>query len=630
MGSAGGGASPAETALLLVLFALVGVAVVPAHRVTIWMDPEFTGWVVPIANRITAGQRLYAPGLHSPLPPLPFLLARGLFGTDGRWIHESALNYTFQCLALLVTYAGLAQGLRRPLPLLATLAAFPVFLALPKSIAYDAMAQCLAAATAVLAAGALRPGPRAMRGPGPAWLTAVATALLLLTKQSTALGAVAGVGAAWMLWPAALPWTRRVRRLLAWGLSSLALAALAAGLLAPWAAPRGLVVDVFLTGSEPKGSAAHLLASLAGFAAALGRDLALLLPAALLVARAAFGRPLRPPWARGPRAGRAVPALAAALALVWVAHRAWTGASPAVSLVTAGLAIAVACAVLAVAWRPAPATSPGATLGLFTVLLLPPALFHNLSVTQLRWTYDNNPLIVVALAALLTPAWIALDLASEGRRRAARAVLAAGVLALGVSFGLSAASAVRRCTETWPEVAHLAGARMPPRGEGLREVVARVRELAGPRDRVLLLPDDPNVEAWFERPRPHLSSAIVFVDQYWDRYVDEDFAALRRDPPRVIVIGPRDLAMGSRRIAFWRVFFSAWQRDSGAERLIDRVTRELLPAAYGPPEGHAIALLGSRARLDVYVRRDPPPPGDAAPDPGRRLPVRQGGGDAGP
>jgi hypothetical protein len=49
----------------------------------------------------------------------------------------------------------------------------------------------------------------------------------------------------------------------------------------------------------------------------------------------------------------------------------------------------------------------------------------------------------------------------------------------------------------------------------MRELVGIVRSAAdASTDRtVLLLPNDPNVEAWFDRPRPSLSSAIIFVDQ---------------------------------------------------------------------------------------------------------------------
>ena len=89
-------------------------------------------------------------------------------------------------------------------------------------------------------------------------------------------------------------------------------------------------------------------------------------------------------------------------------------------------------------------------------------------------------------------------------------------------------------------------------------------------NQILLLPNDPNIESWFARPKPLLSSPIVFVDQYFGRYVDEDFIRLQVNPPKLIIIGPNP---------FWINFFHMW-KEPGAERLIDAVTGSLLPQKY--------------------------------------------------
>src|SRR4029077_9025542 len=97
----------------------------------------------------------------------------------------------------------------------------------------------------------------------------------------------------------------------------------------------------------------------------------------------------------------------------------------------------------------------------------------------------------------------------------------------------------------WPEIAHLRGAYLNPDARGMRRLCAIVRDLTTADDTVLLMPNDPNVEAWFARPRPRLSSLFVFADQYLDRFVEADLRTLEEQLPALIVIGPRN---------FWRGF----------------------------------------------------------------------------
>jgi hypothetical protein len=138
-------------------------------------------------------------------------------------------------------------------------------------------------------------------------------------------------------------------------------------------------------------------------------------------------------------------------------------------------------------------------------------------------------------------------------------------------------------------------ARMRPASEGMRALVTTVRARSqAAHDTVLLLPNDPNVEAWFDRDRPALSCAIIFTDQYWDRYVEKDFAELEAHPPKVIVIGPRD---------FWRRFSRIWNVNRGAERLTDLVLNKLVPEHYDLVSQQPISFENGKDFMDVYALR---------------------------
>src|SRR5256885_15489584 len=65
---------------LLPLGLLVGQHLIPSHWTSIWNDTEFSGWVAPIANRLSHGPRLSADVGHSPMPALPLVLVSWLTG----------------------------------------------------------------------------------------------------------------------------------------------------------------------------------------------------------------------------------------------------------------------------------------------------------------------------------------------------------------------------------------------------------------------------------------------------------------------------------------------------------------------------------------------------------------------
>src|SRR5947209_4547176 len=182
----------------------MGSILIHAHWTSIWMDREFTGWVAPIAARIANGQALYTEGAHSPIPPLPAVLMRFLYGHDARWIDESRLNFIFQCGILIVSYISLSRWLPRPVPLIAAIAGAGFLFALPKTILYDSMAQFLAAlAIAIVSALFWRLLERGSRVPlgGHLVVLGAVLAALILTKQSTAAGLIAGIFVTLLVFP---------------------------------------------------------------------------------------------------------------------------------------------------------------------------------------------------------------------------------------------------------------------------------------------------------------------------------------------------------------------------------------------------------------------------------------------
>ncbi len=528
------------------------------------------------------------------------------------------LNFTFQAATLLVLYWAFVECLGAGTAFATTLAAIPVFFALPKGILYDSMAQFLVALIGWSTASLVGPpaksnGPDQPRGSLLLVMLGVELALLLLTKQNTAVGAILGVGVVLLSFPRASTWTARARRVLFCLGSTLSCLAILVAVLRPWSQPWGLVYDVFLTGSEPKGGGLRLVRNLltywaqcavvvggffllhricksiyateAGEKRACRAD-AVSFPAGFFEMAVAAGL--------GSLAGFGLSFVRARTALPLLPlDRAWP-----IILLNVGLAGCLLGS--AAAFSPArvwptglPAAQP---LVPFIIVFLFSAWFHSLSVKQFYWSYYNNPLIFVALAFVVSGLTRPVAANPQGGSPRFAWLLVSVAMVLLWLGATDQITAVTQCQDEWPEIRHLAGARLRPQAQGMRELVRLVRSLADPaaRDEVLLLPDDPNVEAWMERPRPALSSAIIFTDQYWDRYVDRDFETLKTRPPKVIVIGPRD---------YWRVFSRKWNVNRGAERLLDRVQEELLPLRYALSAEVPITYQDRTEIMQVYVRR---------------------------
>jgi hypothetical protein len=632
-----------ELCVLGTILIAIGVFLVPCHWTSIWMDREFTGSVVPIGNRIAAGQLLYVDGGHMPMAPLPFVLVYWLWHGRAVWLSESFLNFTCQSLTILIMLRGLCRYIPGPAPFLAALATVPIFFSLPKAVLYDSLTQALVAVVAVIAVWTVLPTTKSgdhqpiaspllsdsrVRRATALLLLGFVTAICLLSKQSTGAGAFLGVCLLLAWFPRSISAGRRIRHTTLYLATTLAAMLCCLVALSPWLSIGGLVMDVFLTGSEPKGGVRVLLHNIASFAKQIfgminlgvlvmlgvfallvfvgnrrsvgdgsrrsrrgsGIDIARLSIVGTALAGAALGL-----WFLPPGIGRIPPFLVVSSSALGYFPR---------DILSTGFFLCVGLLGLSVLPRRLTGTHSKSIepLACFALMTLAAALFHNLSVQMFRWTYDNNPLIMVALAVIFIALVESLHRLFSARPSAAAALTCVG--AFVAQFGLwttvgAQVDTIRECTETWPEVRHLAGARLRKSAEGMRDLVALVRELApSADDSVLLLPSDPNVEAWFERPRITLSSAIILPDQYWDRYIDSDMARLRANLPAVIVIGPR---------RFWPLFFRfggpGWSQ--AATTLIDRVQQEIVSAHYRLAKTQNITYLGGEDFMDVYVRQPP-------------------------
>jgi len=621
--------------LFLMLVAL-GFCMVPAHWTSIWMDQEFTGWVGPIANRLHAGSRLYGDGLHSPMPPLSFVLMRLLYPSGAIWINESMLNFVFQAGILLLLYGAFSKQVGATLAFVSTLAAIPVFFSLPKTILYDSMAQFLVAAAAVLCAWVVREQAAGI-SPRIGWLRLAALGLLLgvlmLTKQSTGAGAVLGVCVALLLFPRSLvPWQRLRNVSVVIGFMAVGICLLAL-IFSSFINFPGLIRDVFLTGSEPKGGTWRMFGNILSYVryvAIVTTVIAVVfLLLSLCVVRNLTLRKRFESFANifisssdarvaaiDSRFHPMMAALAASVFSFMILYS-LTKSSGGIRmaeeiallhvptmLLNVGLLAAALLAVSALIRLPLGNSGERGhhPLAPYALIFLPAAVFHNLSVSQFRWTHDNNPLVLLALVFLLSP--LVMPARTErvfGAKWAASVclILFCSCLILDWSLASQQFLTVTQCTQSWPEIGYLARARLRPASDGMRALVGTVRSEVNQtnHETVLLLPEDPNVEAWFDRDRPALSSAILFTDQYWDRYVEKDFAELEAHPPKVIIIGPRD---------FWRRFSVLWNTNYGVVRLIDLIQNKLLPQHYRLRSSQAISFGGREEFMDVYVRRDKP------------------------
>jgi hypothetical protein len=216
------------------------------------------------------------------------------------------------------------------------------------------------------------------------------------------------------------------------------------------------------------------------------------------------------------------------------------------------------------------------------------SLFHGMSLVQFFTFYDGNPLIPISFVFLFAAA----DRSKIVGLKALLITLSlAGLFSLKLNRALSADIPVK--AGNW------AGMRVNYRGQELLDAAARAQALAGPDESVLVLPEDAQLSALIGRPRPKLRGALVFVDQYPDRLLDADLAALEREPPKVIVIHPRQRAQ-------WERLYSTWSDHSAAERFLQFVVDRLLPERYRRDSTFRTTFFWDQGQLDVFVRSDHP------------------------
>lgn len=611
--------------LTVAAFLLFCVQMVPRLTNVHFQDVEFTGWSGPLGSRILRGERPYV-DFVLPIPPGSFVLLALLEKLGGRplLVQELGLNAAMHLAMGLLAYA-MARTISSPkVAVLTAIATLGTVVQLNKECAYDHTAQVVAWASVAAGMRALAQDDAARRA--RLWVvTGICASFTLAFKQSTGIGSVFG----WVLAFGYLAFSDvragrgagvRARldelvhylRGVAFGLAGVWLLLLVLGSTA-----RAFFQATFVDGSILKGGAKFLLrnltsylfdfpsyaAPLAGIAAFvyLGHRVAvrcgtlriddedrresvfrrweIVAVAALVVG--AFGggflllaldvRPYPPAYiAQVDRLKMLPPMTLVTLAALFVAELFPGGRASAEGYVAD--------------WDAA-----GRRLNAGVLAAFASSLMHNTSAPEFRPFYDNNAIIPLAFLSL----FIVLE-------RADLRVVAAGLLALFL-ISMGGNKFFRAMTARVPigTNGHWAWMRLNEHGFTMAIAAARARQLAGPKGTVLVLPEDVQLEALVERPRPPLVGAIVFVDQYAPRLAADDVARLDDHPPDVVIVHPR-------RPSAWQRFFRIWSGRSGAERVLRHVLFDMLPRMYRRDLTLKTTFAYEPAKLDVYVRRPIP------------------------
>lgn len=612
-------------ALMAALFLVYIWQFVPHLTNNFFGDVEFTGWSAPIGARIAAGERPYV-DFVLPIPPGSFVLLALVARIAGRslLLHELWLNALIHLSMGFVAYAIAARLTTRVNAVLVALCTLVTVVGFNKECAYDHTAQIVAWLGVAVGLGALLAphGGRRARW----WVAAgLLGSFTIVFKQSTGLGAIAGWGGA-LVYLAAVEFVsghrERVRRLAGdaawWGTGVAAGLVLVLAIL--WALGSTLPAffqAVFVDGPHLKGGTSHLVTILASYlfassaypaaigfglllafagvrilrergslhigdeprrSAPLDRRRALLIGAAMLVAFGVAiallvypeGR-LAPEWVHWADRFRQVPAFGFVF-----------GAAFLITHLRRVPAAEVADP------RDDPARV-GHIVNALVIAALAVSLLHNTSAPEFRAFYDNNPIIPVAFLFL----FVGLD-----RARLVPVKALVVVVALCSLFGNKLGRALDARTPVGNR-GFWAGMKLSPRGVVALRAVRRIRQLAGPHETVLVLPEDVDLAAEIGRPRPKLRGAIVFVDQYPNRLAARDIRWLRAHPPKVIVIHPNHPTQ-------WAQLFRIWSGDSGAEHVLRFVLKDLLPHDYRRDSTYPTQFLWHDATLEVWVKRRGP------------------------
>lgn len=588
---------------------------VPRLTNNMWSDAEFSGWGAAIARRVVEGALPYR-DLVMPVPPGSLWILAAIQRSVG---HARILDEAAVCAICHGTMAVLAYAIVRPfasrkVSLFVAAGSLATIIQLPKELSYDHTAQVFAwASLALLARVLARPDAARAR----VWLFAAAwtAGFVALFKQSTATGAVAAA----LLAPSLLGFldarARGARAAAPRAIASLAVAATGAALgfasvlgaiAAAGGSPAGFLRVVYGDGAELKGGAATIVPRLLGYTTVDGTIEAPLLLAALavvavwrtLAAGRAFAAPSpadstdREPSRRALAAYVLVLVGTATLGVLQL--RLFVGSPMSAFYVASriahklppvGLALAAAYAVAALRARASGPRDAG-----FAVLLacaVAGAMFHNASVPEVRFFYDNNALVAVALLALFH----ALEHPTTRRLGwLAFVVLATSMLGGKMGRWLEARRPVGR-EGFW------SGMYVSDAGAEIVRAARRVRELAGPDDEVLVLPEDVTFAALVGRPRPKLCGAVLFVDQYPSRCIADDLATFEAHPPKVVVVYPGHEDE-------WQRMYRIWSTSSPAGVFNHAILHFQLPAHYTLDSTYSSAFWNHPTVLDVYVRND--------------------------
>lgn len=608
---------------LLSLTALAFVAfltqILPSLSNTHFGDIEFTGWSGPVGTNLLSGLRPYI-DFVLPIPPGSLALLALIQKVQGKSLvlQELVVNEGVHVLMGLLAYVIARPFASRKAATWTAICTLIIVWEINKECAYDSTAQLFAWGSVAAGAHALSAANEA-RSRRLLALVGFLAAFTLAFKQSTALGAVFGWYAALLYLAAVALVSREAEAARAIRRSVVALSTgVGFGLLSVWllllslgstaraffeasfvdasrlkGGPRLLVENlfsyVFIHGSYSSSLGAVALCVLIGFRATAKRghlhagdamrerghfSAWEVVAAGLLVVgftaagiwflrKGPVGYPIT--WVVPLDAFREVARLSlAATAGLFAAHLVRTGTDE------EGLS--------------AEARHGGHALNALVIAGLASTLMHNTSAPEFRPFYDNNVIIPIALAAMFLVLeraklpWVALLV-----------ILLTFVGAAGNKYyrAMTAKLAIPS--------GHWAGMRLNAHELVIYQAAERARALAGPHGSVLVLPEDVQMAALIDRPRPPLRGAIVFVDQYAARLADEDIQRLDENLPTVIVMHPRERLD-------WQRFFRIWSGASGAERIIDHVVG-LLPIEYRLDSSYPTTFLWSPAVLDVYVRR---------------------------
>lgn len=606
-------------ALLGLCFVIFAAQAVPRLTNAAVGDLEFTGWSGPLGSRLLRGEAPYV-DFVLPIPPGSFLVMAAIEKLRGRplLIDELGLIAATQLAMAWLAYAIARAFASRRLSVLVAAASLVMLVRGPKECAYDQTAELLAWGCTASGAWALALA-RTERGQRLWFVTGFLAAAVLAFKQSTAVGALLGWGAA-LAYVAVVERTSRQQEALASlarGARNAFLGAIAGVLalllllLAIGSTPAAFWQAVFRDGPALKGGNLPLAANLVSYVLS-----APAYPASLLLTLAAAGIVVR--LARQPnglRLGAASPtatldegvlgfwlpatlmlaAFGTATLLLFLRVSAlppslafWTDRLrllPGFGLLFACLSFAASLSRIDGDGDPARSLRRGHALNATLVATVCIALLHNLSSPEFRPFYDPNPVIALAFLCL----FLALE-----RARLPRLALAVFALSMLALFSPKLDRALEAQLPIGKD-GHWAGLYVSPSAAPIVRASLRVRELTSETDTVLVLPEDVELAALVGRPRPPLEGAIVFVDQYPARLADEDLGRLERSLPSVVVIRPADRVE-------WIRLFALWNNRSGARRVTERFLDDWLPRFYRLDSTYPTRFGSSMQNLEVWVR----------------------------